>query len=114
RRVLDRQDLEFVTVDGDALLGGLDLAVQIAENRAVLQQVRQCLRVGEVVDRYEIDVLLSHGRAHDVASDATEPVDSNPHRHRRSSVAGPLRGSRPSTIDGTAFADRPATAPGGS
>ena len=37
--------------------GGLDVGVEVAEDRVVLQQVRQRRGVGEVVDGDEVDVL---------------------------------------------------------
>ena len=59
----------------------LDFRVQIAEHRVVLQQVRERRRIGEVVDRHEIDVRVAERGAHDVAADAAEPVDANPDFH---------------------------------
>ena len=55
RRVLDRQDLELVLVDRDAVALGRDVRLQVAEDRVVLEQVRERLRVGEIVDRDDID-----------------------------------------------------------
>jgi protoporphyrinogen oxidase len=51
--------------------------------RIVLEQVRKCLRVREVVDRHEVDVLdarLLCGAQY-LTSDAAEAVDSNPNSH---------------------------------
>ena len=41
RRVAHRQHLELVAVDRDAVALGLDLRVQVAEHRVVLEQMRQ-------------------------------------------------------------------------
>ena len=48
---------------------------------SVLEQVRQGLRVGQVVHRDEVDVLVSQGGAHDIAPDAPESIDANFHGH---------------------------------
>ena len=82
RRILDRQHLELVAVDGDSFAAGLDVGVQVAEHRVVLEQMRERGGVGEIVDRDEIDVLGAQRRAHDVAPDAAEPVDPDLHCHR--------------------------------
>ena len=43
RRVLDGQHLEVVAVDRDAVAPGADVAIEVAQDRVVLQQVRQRL-----------------------------------------------------------------------
>ena len=79
RRILDREHLELFAVDADSLAARLDVGVQVAEYRVVLEQVCERGGVGEIVDRDEVDVLGAQGRAHDVAPDAAESVD--PHLH---------------------------------
>ncbi len=74
--ILAGEHLELVAVDRDAVGAAGDRGAQVAEHRVVLQQVRQRLGVGEVVDTHEIDVAVGQGRAHDVAPDSTEPVDA--------------------------------------
>ena len=60
----------LVVVDGDVL-------AEPAEDRVVLQQVRERLVVGEVVDRDDLDVgALRQGGAEEVAADAAEAVDA--------------------------------------
>ena len=54
-------------------------------HRVVLQQVGQRGGVGQIVDGHEVDVLVLHGGAHDVAADAPEPVDADFHCHRLTS-----------------------------
>ena len=85
------QHLERVAVDLDAVVGGLDVVVEPAEHRVVLEQVGHRLDRTEVVDRHEVDVgpgLL--GRPEEVAPDAAEAVDPHADGH----VAGPLVWSR--------------------
>ena len=53
-----------------------DLAVKLAVDGILLQQVRECERVGEIVDRADTaDVFLRH-RAQNIAPDASETVDA--------------------------------------
>ena len=82
--VADRQHLEAVAADGDGVARGLHVLRQVAENRVVLEQVRQGLRVREVVDRHEIEFLLAEGGAQDVAADPPEPVDTDFQTHELS------------------------------
>ena len=49
---------------------------EVAEDRVVLEQVREGLGIGDVVDGYKLDILVIQRRAHDVASDAAEAVDA--------------------------------------
>ena len=81
-RVAHREHLELVAVDRDGVFSRFDLRVQVAEHRVVLEQVRQRRRVGEIVHRDEIDVLVAERGAHDVAADAAEAIDANLHSHR--------------------------------
>src|SRR5262249_6262218 len=86
RAFLDRQRLDAllahhdeVTVDGDVLR-------QPTQDRVVLQQRRQGVDVGEVVDRDDLDIGLADrlqrlDRAEEVASDTTEAVDTYPDSH---------------------------------
>ena len=83
--IADRQHLELVAVDRDAVGLGLDLRVQVAEHRVVLQQMRKRVRAREVVDGDKVDVLVAERGAHDVAADAAEAVDTYPDRHAKSS-----------------------------
>ena len=82
RRVAERQDLELVALDRDAVAARLDCRVQVPQDRVVLEQMRQRRGVRQVVDRDEVDVLVPKCRTHDVAADPAEAVDSNPHCHQ--------------------------------
>ena len=62
---------------------GRDVALIRAMHRVVLEQVRERLRIGQVVHRDELDVghsLLLRGAKH-LPSDAAEAVDPNANRH---------------------------------
>jgi hypothetical protein len=80
-RVLAGEDLELVAVDRDRVGAAGNRGAQVAEHRVVLQEVRQRLGIGEVVDTHEIDVVIGQRRAHDVAPDSSEPVDAYSDRH---------------------------------
>ncbi len=60
------------------------LALENAVHGIVLEQVRERLRVGQIVHRYEIEVRdpLLLRRAHDLAADASESVDPDFDGHR--------------------------------
>ncbi len=60
----------------------LDLAGEAAEDRVVLEQVGERLRIGQVVDGDELEVGPSRMcRAEDVAPDPPETVDADLHCH---------------------------------
>jgi len=56
RRVTLVEELELVAVDADRALRGLDLGIERAEHRVVLEQVGHRLGVAEVIDGDELDV----------------------------------------------------------
>ena len=82
RRIAHRQHLELVAVDRNRVALCLDAGVEVAQNRVVLQQMREGRGVGQVVDRHEIDVLVAERGSHDIPADPAEPVDADPHGHR--------------------------------
>jgi hypothetical protein len=55
-RVALGEDLDGLAVDGDRVLVVGDLALETAQDRVVLEQVRQGLVVGQVVDGHDLDV----------------------------------------------------------
>src|SRR6516164_8761349 len=77
RGILDLKYLEASTLDADRVVGVRNPLRQVSEDRVVLQQVRQRLRVRDVVYRDELQVLVVDGCAQDIASDTAEAVDSN-------------------------------------
>jgi hypothetical protein len=81
-RIALRQHLERATVDLDLAFRMLDLDVQHAVRRVVLEHVREDPGLGEIVDRHDLEVrvLLEVG-AVEVAPDPAEAVDPNFGRH---------------------------------
>src|SRR5271169_159084 len=71
------ENLERLAFDGDRVVRMRDVVGEITENGVVLEQMREGLGVGNVVDRDELDVFVIERGAHDVASDAAEAVDAN-------------------------------------
>ena len=96
RRILQREHLELVAVDGDAIARGRDVGLEIAQDRVVLEQVRERFGVGEVVDGDDVDRVVVHRRAHDVAADAAEPVDTDFDGH---SQVSPLTDNCPGSCE---------------
>ena len=75
-RILSLENLEALAVHGDRIVGAGHMMVQVTEDGVVLKQVREGLGIGDVVDGYELDILVIQRRAHDVASDAAKAVDA--------------------------------------
>jgi hypothetical protein len=82
-RVLLGGDGDGLAVDDERLVAGLDRAAELAVDRVVLEEVRERLRVGEVVDGDDLQVLGAALRdgAHDAASDTSESVDRDASGH---------------------------------
>ena len=75
-RIALLQDLNLMPADDDVLGVVPDLAIEFPVDRVPLEEMRQGLGVGEVVDGGDaFDVALVH-RAQDVASDSAEAVDA--------------------------------------
>src|SRR5580704_1365961 len=75
-RILHLENLERFALDGYGIVGVGDVVRKIAENRVVLEQVREGFGVGNIVDGDELDVLVIERSAHDIPSDAAEAVDT--------------------------------------
>src|SRR5205823_11023649 len=79
-------ELDLVPVDLDGFALGLDRRLEGAQRGVVLEQVSECFRVADVVDRDDLEVRLQRpGRPIDVAADAPETVDADLECHRASS-----------------------------
>ena len=75
-RVLLLEDPNLVSAHDDVLVVVADFAVEFSVDRVPLQQMREGVGVGEIVDAFDaLDIFLRHG-AQDVAPDAAEAVDS--------------------------------------
>jgi hypothetical protein len=80
-RILEGEDLERVAIDGDGVAGGADVRLQVAHDRVVLEQVGERAGICQVIDRDDVDVVVVHDDAHDVAPDSAEAVDADLDRH---------------------------------
>jgi hypothetical protein len=82
-RVLDRRDLDGLTVDHDRVALHGHFARKATVDRIVSQKMGIGLDRAEVVDGDDLDVLAAalHDGAQDVAPDASEPVDRDLHCH---------------------------------
>src|SRR5262249_5954647 len=76
-------------------VGRLDLARERPVVRVVLEQVSGRVRIGDVVgpDPLDVGALLIRGAEH-IASDPPEAVDTDAHRHARTSFSTPYRQRR--------------------
>ncbi len=84
RGVLDAENLEALAINGDRVVRVGHLIGKIAEDRIVFQQMRERLRIRDVVDGYDFDRGIAKRRAKDVAADASETVNSDFHCHMSS------------------------------
>ena len=65
-----------MTAHDDVLFVESDFAVEFAMDRVPFEKMRESLCIGQIVDCADaLDLFLGHG-AQDVASDASEAVDS--------------------------------------
>src|SRR5450759_4185307 len=71
-----------LALDGDLTIAGDDVLAETTEDAVVLQQVRESLRVRQVVDADDLDVGAGglHGTV-EVAADAAKAIDSNANSH---------------------------------
>jgi hypothetical protein len=82
RRIALREHLQLVAVHDQAVVREVHLALERAEDRVVLEQVGERLRVGDVVHTDPVDVRPARVRgAEDVAPDAAEAVDAGLQGH---------------------------------
>jgi hypothetical protein len=54
---------------------------KIAQNRIVLKQVRESFRIGQIVNRYELQIRIIKSRTKNVTSDTPESIDADFYRH---------------------------------
>jgi len=81
-RVALGQHLEGGATDLDPVADGGDLLGELAQDAVVLQQVRERLGSGQVVDRHDLDVRATGGgRPIEVAPDPAETVDAHSYGH---------------------------------
>ncbi len=75
------QDADLPAVDDDGVLGRLDVLLERAQDRVVLEQMGQRLGVGDIVDGHVFDGRVVPGRPEHVAADPAEPVDTYADSH---------------------------------
>ena len=76
-RIFFFEYLDGLAVDRNAVGAGGNLVRQVAENRVVLQKMGQRFRIGQIVDRDEIQVWIFERSAQNVAADSSEAIDAN-------------------------------------
>ena len=72
---------EGVAVEHDLIALGLDLMLERAVYRVMLEQMGERRGVGDVVDRDDLDLFLVQHRPKSHPADSAETVDSDPDRH---------------------------------
>ena len=75
--------MELFSFDYDSMIGSFDIVMQIAQHRIVFQKMRQRLRIGNIVDGDEVDILVAQRGAKDVAADAAKSIDAHFDCHSR-------------------------------
>ena len=73
--------LMTLAINRNAVGAGRDLVGQVAENRVVLEQVGQRLRIGEIVDGDEVQVLVGERGAENVTSNASKTINADFYCH---------------------------------
>jgi hypothetical protein len=74
------RDRDLHAVHHDGGIPGLHLTRVLAVHRVVLEQVRQGLRVRQVVDSHDLDLAVPRRPEHQ-SSDAAEAIDTDANRH---------------------------------
>ncbi len=75
RRIALAEHRDLLPVHHDRVAVGADLSLEAAVDRVVLEQVREGLRIDQIVDADDFDASGLHG-AKRVAPDSSEPVDA--------------------------------------
>ena len=70
-------DGNLLAVDHDGVLGGGDLAGELAVHGVILQHVGQVIGGAQVVDAHDLDLRVVDAGAEDHAADAAKPIDTN-------------------------------------
>src|SRR5215216_7449457 len=79
--IFRRENLDRLAVNQDPIFLRLDGALEHAMDRIVLEQMRERLCVGEVVDCDELEFLVVQRRTKYVPSDAAEAINADPYGH---------------------------------
>src|SRR5947207_381148 len=81
RRILLFEYLDDFAVDRNAVRSSGYRVGQIAEYRIVFQQVSESLRIGEIVDGYELDILILKRRAQNIPSNTAKSINPYLYSH---------------------------------
>ena len=84
RRVGNRCHLDRLPVHLEAFPGELHIGVEATVDGVVLEQMSQRLRVGDVVDRDDVEGGVTEGLAEDQSADTAEAIDRNTESHASS------------------------------
>src|ERR1035441_9187441 len=84
QRGLRSENFEAFPIDGDRIFREGDVIREIAQDRIVFQQMRERLRIRDVVDRDNLDRGIAEHGAKDIFSDASKSVDAYFHGHASS------------------------------
>ena len=76
-RVLFGKDADLAAINADAVALDFNIIAQIAKDGVILEQVRQGTRIGEIVDRHELQIVVLKRGTQNIASDAAKTVYSN-------------------------------------
>src|SRR5437879_2325373 len=79
--ISDCENLDRLAADIDGVRFDFDVLLESAENGIVFQQVGQGLRIGQIIDRHEFDILSMQTRSDYIPADAAKAVNSNFYRH---------------------------------
>ena len=81
------EHLDGLAVDDELTFAGLDLSVELAVHAVILEQGRQMLGLGQVVDGHDIELLgpIQHS-AENKTADAAKTVDAHFNCHRSNSL----------------------------
>ena len=97
-RILVREHANLVTIDIDAGPVGGDFACVSPMNRIVLEEMGECFRVGEIVDRNEVDCILAGAvlsrRTKHLPADSSKSIDAYTYCHSRFPMVAACRHER--------------------
>src|ERR1051325_1313450 len=73
--------MKLSPVHADAISGSLYFMGKISQHRIVFQQMRQRFRVGDIVNRHELDIFIAQSAPEDIPANSTETIDAYSHCH---------------------------------
>ena len=76
-----REHANLLAIDADGVFASGDVVGQIAQDGVVLQQMRQRLGAGQIINRYDVNFLVIECGTKNVAADAAKSVDAYLNRH---------------------------------